>query len=216
MHRAAIFAPAAAWPASLLQRLTSSPAKPVPVAAPTAPHATAPPQRRRGRDRPRAGGKAVTAITDISPESPPTPSASIAAPDPGGPPEAPQRTSQLRQHPLLRVAAAVAGLTLSWGAFQVTHTLRAGCHDNTPISTSSQAPPGALTVPGAGFTLTFPAGWDQRAGVHAGQRGQILHLRAAPKKPTRKHAEDASLQSGAGRRAPSRATARSGGGAGAA
>jgi hypothetical protein len=60
--------------------------------------------------------------------------------------------------PLLRVVAAVAGLALSWGAFQVTHTLRAS-HDNTPISSSSRAPNDALTVPARGAARPFPADW---------------------------------------------------------
>jgi len=42
--------------------------------------------------------------------------------------------------PVLRVAAVVAALSLSWGAFHVTHTLRTSHHSNTPVSSSSQAP----------------------------------------------------------------------------
>jgi len=98
-------------------------------------------------------------MTDISPESPPAPSAGVAAPDPGISPAAPRPVSRLRKHSLLRVAAAVAGLALGWGAFQAVHSPWASRHDNTPISSSAQAPLGALTVSGHGVTLTFPAGW---------------------------------------------------------
>jgi hypothetical protein len=72
---------------------------------------------------------------------------------------APRRASWLRKHPLLRVAAVVAGLALGWGAFQAAHNLWASRHDNTPISTSAHARSGALAVSGHGVTLTFPAGW---------------------------------------------------------
>jgi len=98
-------------------------------------------------------------MTDISPESPPAPSAGMAAPDPGISSGAPRRASRRRKHPLLRAAAVVAGLALGWGAVQATHSLWASRHDNTPISSSAQAPSGALTVSGHGVTLTFPAGW---------------------------------------------------------
>jgi hypothetical protein len=63
------------------------------------------------------------------------------------------------KNPLLRVAAAVAGIALGWGTFHVAQNLWAGRHDNTPISSSSHPPSGALTVSGHGITLTFPAGW---------------------------------------------------------
>jgi hypothetical protein len=65
----------------------------------------------------------------------------------------------MRQHPLLRVTAAVTGLALRWGAFQAGNSPWAARHDNTPISSPSPAPSGALTVTGHGVTLTFPAGW---------------------------------------------------------
>jgi len=127
-------------------------------------------------------------MTDISPGSPSTPSAGIAAPDPGTAPEAPRRNSRLRKHPLLRVAAALAGLALGWGAFQVAHNLWAGRHDNTPISSSSQAPSGALTVSGHGVTLTFPAGWvnvpttpGKFAQFMQANAAKFPHLRAALK-----------------------------------
>jgi hypothetical protein len=106
-----------------------------------------------------AANKGSIAMTYISPESPPAPSADLAASDPGGAPEAPRRASRLGRHPLLRVAAAVAGLALGWGAVQVATNLWATRHDNTPISSSSRAPSGALAVSGHGVTLTFPAGW---------------------------------------------------------
>jgi hypothetical protein len=127
-------------------------------------------------------------MTDISPESPPAPSAGIAAPDPGTAPGAPRRASRLRKHPLLRVAAAVAGLALGWGAVQATHSLWASRHDNTPISSSAQAPSGALTVSGHGVTLTFPAGWvnvpttpNKLAQFLQAKAAEFPHLRAALK-----------------------------------
>jgi hypothetical protein len=123
-------------------------------------------------------------MTDISPESPPAPSAGLAAPAPA----APRRASRLRKHPLLRVAAAVAGLALGWGAVQVAANLWAGRHDNTPISSSAHAPSGALTVSGHGVTLTFPAGWinvpttpDKIAQFMRADGAKFPHLRAALK-----------------------------------
>ena len=98
-------------------------------------------------------------MTDINPVSPPAPEAGLPAPDPGVAPGAPRQASRRRMNPLLRVVAAVAGLALGWGAFQVAQNLWAGRHDNTPISSSSRAPAGSLTVSGHGVTLTFPAGW---------------------------------------------------------
>jgi len=59
----------------------------------------------------------------------------------------------------VRVAAVLIGIVLGWGAFRVADNLWAGRHDNTPISSSSQAPSGALTVSAHGLILTFPAGW---------------------------------------------------------
>jgi len=121
-------------------------------------------------------------MTDISPESPPAPSAGIAAPDPGTAPEAPRRS----RHPLVRVAAAVAGLALGWGAFQVAANLWASRHDNAPISSSAHAPSGALTVSGHGVTLIFPAGWvnvpttpDKIAHFMQANGAKFPHLRAA-------------------------------------
>jgi len=98
-------------------------------------------------------------MTDIRPGSPATPEPGIPAPAPGGAHRAPRRASRPMRNPLLRVVAAAAGLALGWGAFQVAHNLWASRHDNTPISSSSHAPSGALTVSGHGVTLTFPAGW---------------------------------------------------------
>lgn len=125
-------------------------------------------------------------MTDISPEPPPAPSAGIAAPDPGTAPGAPRRASQLRKHPLVRAAAAVAGLALGWGAVQAAHNLWASRHDNTPISTSAHAPSGALTVSGHGVTLTFPTGWvnvpttpDKIAQFMQANAAKFPHLRAA-------------------------------------
>jgi len=98
-------------------------------------------------------------MTDVSPGPASPPPTDNPAPDPGGASEVPRRTSRLGKHPLVRVAAAVAGLALGWGAFHVAQNLWASRHDNTPISSSSPAPSGALTVSGHGVTLTFPAGW---------------------------------------------------------
>jgi hypothetical protein len=124
-------------------------------------------------------------MTDISPESPPTPS---VGGDSGISPAAPRRVSRLRKHPLLQVAAAVAGLALGWGAFQAAHNLWASRHDNTPISSSAQAPSGALTVSGQGVTLTFPAGWvnvpttpRKIAQFMQANAAKFPHLRAALK-----------------------------------
>lgn len=98
-------------------------------------------------------------MTDINPVSPPAPEADLSAPDPGVAPGAPRHASRKRMNPLLRVVAAVAGLALGWGGFQVAQNLWASRHDNTAISSSSRAPAGSLTVSGHGVTLTFPAGW---------------------------------------------------------
>src|SRR5215467_609892 len=101
-------------------------------------------------------------MTDISPESPPAPPAGLAA--------------------------AAAGLALGWGAFQVAHNLWASRHDNTPISSSSHAPSGALTVSGHGVTLAFPAGWvnvpttpGKFAQFMQANAAKLPHLRAALK-----------------------------------
>jgi hypothetical protein len=127
-------------------------------------------------------------MTDISPESPPAPPAGIAAPDPGTAPGSHRRASRLRRHPLVRVAAAVAGLALGWGAFQAATNLWASRHDNTPISSSAQAPSGAFTVSGHGVTLTFPAGWvnvpttpNKIAQFMQANTAKFPHLRAALK-----------------------------------
>ena len=127
-------------------------------------------------------------MADISPESPPAPSAGIAVPDSGISPAAHRPVSRLRKHPLLRVAAAVAGLALGWGAFQAAQNLWASRHDNTPISTSARAPSGALTVSGHGVTLTFPAGWvnvpttpDKIAQFMQANAAKFPHLRVALK-----------------------------------
>jgi hypothetical protein len=76
-------------------------------------------------------------MTDISPEPAPASPPDTAAPSPGGAPEAPRHASRPGKHPLLRVAAAIAGLALGWGAFQAAHNLWASRHDNTPVSSSS-------------------------------------------------------------------------------
>jgi hypothetical protein len=127
-------------------------------------------------------------MADISPESAATPEAGIPAPEPGSAPEAPRRASRLRKHPLLRVAAAAAGLALGWGAFQAAHNLWASQHDNTPISSSAQASSGTLTVSGHGVTLTFPAGWvnvpttpNKLAQFMQANAAKFPHLRAAVK-----------------------------------
>jgi hypothetical protein len=127
-------------------------------------------------------------MTDIStgPASPPP--ADIPAPDPGGASQVPRRASRQGKHPLVRVAAAVAGLALGWGAFHVAQNLWASRHDNTPISSSSPAPSGALTVSGHGVALTFPAGWvnvpttpDKFAQFLQANAAKLPHLRAALK-----------------------------------
>jgi hypothetical protein len=107
----------------------------------------------------RAATREVIVITHISPESAATPKAGIPAADPGGAPQAPQRAARAMRHPLLRAPAAVAGFALGWGAVQAAHNLWASRHDNTPNSSSSHAPSGALSVSGHGVTLTFPTGW---------------------------------------------------------
>jgi hypothetical protein len=88
----------------------------------------------------------------------------------------------------VRVAAAVAGLALGWGAVQVATNLWASRHDNTPISSSAHAPSGALTVTGHGVTLTFPAGWvnvpttpDKLAQFLQAKAAEFPQLRAAVK-----------------------------------
>jgi hypothetical protein len=139
---------------------------------------------RRG---PAQGGpQRAIAMTDVSPEPAAPPKADIAAPNPGAGSRAPRRASQLRKHPLLRVIAAVAGLALGWGAFQVAHNLWASRHDNTPVSSSVHAPSGALAVTGHGVTLTFPAGWvnvpttpNQFAQFLRANAAKFPHLRAA-------------------------------------
>jgi hypothetical protein len=127
-------------------------------------------------------------MTDISPEPPPAPSAGIAAPDRGTAPGTHRRPSRLRKHPLVRVAAAVAGLALGWGAVHAAHNLWASRHDNTPISTSAHAPSGALTVSGHGVTLTFPTGWvnvpttpSKMAHFMQANAAKFPHLRTALK-----------------------------------
>jgi hypothetical protein len=107
----------------------------------------------------RAATREVIVITHISPESAATPKAGIPAADPGGAPQAPQRAARAMRHPLLCAPAAVAGFALGWGAVQAAHNLWASRHDNTPNSSSSHAPSGALSVSGHGVTLTFPTGW---------------------------------------------------------
>jgi len=79
------------------------------------------------------------------------------------------RTAAAEPQPLPRVAAAAAALALSWGAFQVTHTLQASRHDSTPVSASSQAPPTALTVPGHEVTRALPPNWPSGTGSQSGQ-----------------------------------------------
>jgi hypothetical protein len=98
-------------------------------------------------------------MTDIVPQPISPPSAEIPALGPGAAPEEPRRAWWLAKSPLLRVSVAVAGLALGWGAFQAANNLWASRHDDTPVSSSSHAPSGALTVTGHGVTLTFPAGW---------------------------------------------------------
>jgi hypothetical protein len=125
-------------------------------------------------------------MTDIGPASAATPETGIPVPDPGGAPEAPRRASRARRNPLLRAAAAVAGLALGWGAFHVAQNLWASRHDNTPISSSSQAPSGGLSVSGHGVTLTFSADWvnvptspNEFAQFLRANAAKFPHLRAA-------------------------------------
>jgi hypothetical protein len=88
--------------------------------------------------------------------------------------------------PLLRVSVTVAGVALGWGAFQAANNLWASRHDNTPVSSASRAPSGALTVTGHGLTLTFPAGWvnvpttpTKLAQFMRANAAKFPHLRAA-------------------------------------
>jgi hypothetical protein len=127
-------------------------------------------------------------MTDIRPESAPTPETGVPAPDPGDTKEAPRRASRLRRNPLVRIAAVVAGLALGWGAFQVAQNLWAARNDNTPISASSHAPSGALTVSGHGVTLAFPSGWvnvpttpNELARFMRARAAKYPHIRAALK-----------------------------------
>jgi hypothetical protein len=127
-------------------------------------------------------------MTDISPGPAAPPPADIPAPDPGGASQVPRRASRLGKSPLVRVAAAVAGLALGWGAFHIAQNLWASRHDNTPISSSSPAPSGALTVSGHGVTLTFPVGWvnvpttpNKFAQFIQANAAKLPHLRAALK-----------------------------------
>ena len=98
-------------------------------------------------------------MTDTNPESPPAPTAGIAAPDPGTAPEAPRRVSRLRRHPLLRVAgrrrrARPGAGSLPGRAQPVGQPPR-----QHPISSFSHASSGAISVIGHGLILSFPAGW---------------------------------------------------------
>ena len=127
-------------------------------------------------------------MTDLSPGPASPPPADIPAPDPGGASQVPRRASRPWKHPLLRVAGVVAGLALGWGAFHIAQNLWASRHDNTPISSSSPAPSGALTVSGHSVTLTFPAGWvnvpttpDKFAQFIKANAAELPHLRAALK-----------------------------------
>jgi hypothetical protein len=127
-------------------------------------------------------------MTDISPESAATPEADVPAPDPGAAQDTLRRASRLRRNPLLRFAAVVAAIALGWGAFQVAHNLWTTRNDNTPISSSSHAHSGALTVSGHGVTLTFIAGWvnvpttpDRLAQFMRTNAAKLPHLRAALK-----------------------------------
>jgi len=127
-------------------------------------------------------------MTDIVPEPVSLPPAGIPAPELGAAPEVPRRAWRLVKSPLLRVAAAVAGLALGWGAFQVAESLWASRHDNTPVSSAARAPSGALTVSGHGVTLTFPAGWvnvpttpNKLAQFMQANAAKFPHLRAARK-----------------------------------
>lgn len=125
-------------------------------------------------------------MTDIVPEPMSPPPAEIPAPGPGAAPEAPRRAWRLVKSSLLRVSFAVAGLALGWGAFQAANNLWASRHDNTPVSSSSRTPSGALTVTGHGVTLTFPAGWvnvpttpNKLAQFMQANAAKVPHLRAA-------------------------------------
>ena len=127
-------------------------------------------------------------MTDLSPDPAAPPQIGIPLPDPGGAQPPPRRATRLVRNPLLRVAGAVAGLALGWGAFHIAQNLWASRHDNTPISTSSPAPSGALTVSGHGVTLTFPAGWvnvpttpNEYARFIQANAAKLPHLRAALK-----------------------------------
>lgn len=98
-------------------------------------------------------------MTHISPDSAAPPGPGVPAPAARDAQETPRRASRLMRNPLLRIAAALVGFALGWGAFHAAQDLWASRNDNAPISASSHAPSGALSVSGHGVTLTFPHGW---------------------------------------------------------
>jgi Protein of unknown function (DUF2510) len=145
------------------------PQPPYPDAAAASPEGFSPfEQESTGRHRRQSGpayppglasGPYPASFPAAHPEPASTPQADVSMPDPADSPRAPRRASRLRRNPLVRVAAALIAFVLGWGAFRVADHLWAGRHDNTPVSSSSQAPSGALTVSAHGVTLTFPARW---------------------------------------------------------
>ncbi len=127
-------------------------------------------------------------MTDISPESAAPQGADSTVPGPLSAPRAPRRASLVMRNPLVRIASAVIGVALGWGAVQAGQHLWAGRNDNTPISSSSHAPSGALRVTGHGVTLTFPHDWVNvpTTPAHLAQfmranAAKFHHLRAAIK-----------------------------------
>jgi hypothetical protein len=126
-------------------------------------------------------------MTDISPEAAP-PQANNTRPEPPFSQGPHGRAGRALSHPLVRVTATVVGLALGWGVFHAAHTLWASRNDNTPVSSSTHAPSGALRVSGRGVTLTFPRGWvnvpttpNELEKFLKAEAGKFPHLRAALK-----------------------------------
>ena len=88
-----------------------------------------------------------------------------SAPDTGSPPrpsaarKPPSVASRVLRTPLGRIASVIIGVAVGWGAVHVAENAWTSRHDNSPISASSLAPSGELTVSGHGVTLVFPPGW---------------------------------------------------------
>ena len=126
-------------------------------------------------------------MDDASPPASATPEA--CNPEPGLiAPTPPRRISRAMRNPFVRVASAVVGLAVGWGAFQGVHDLWATRNDNTPISATSHAPSGALLVSGHGLTLVLPHRWvnvpttpNKLTQFMRASAAKFPHLRAAIK-----------------------------------